>query len=77
MTTEQFQLFETNLSKKLQKEKDTVYKTHETKLIRDRIRTKVKIKYKEISDTKLPSHICKRVKKNVNGLPPVTVAFKY
>ena len=64
MTTEQFQLFETHLSKKLQKEKATVSKTHETKLIRDR--TKVKIKYKEISDTKLPSHICKCVKKNVN-----------
>ena len=64
ITTEQFQLFEANLIKKLQKEKATFAKTNESKLIRDR--TKIKVKYKEMADTKLPSHICKRAKKKVD-----------
>ena len=63
LTPEEFTPFKSKLDKKIQREKVSCMKTHQSKLIRDS--EHIKCPYKDVSETQLPPHLRQRVKVNV------------
>ena len=55
ISMEHFEKFESQLNRKIQKERSNVQKTHENKLSRDK--DKIKVRYKDITNTNFPENL--------------------